>query len=48
MTILRKYHDHDFSYTDAVSFVVMKRQGTKKTFTFDNNFKVMKFTRIPE
>ena len=30
LTILRKYHDHGLSYTDAVSFVVMKRHETKK------------------
>ncbi len=48
MTILRKYHDHNFSYTDAVSFAAMKRHETKKAFTFDNHFTVMKFTKIPE
>ncbi|GER93563.1 hypothetical protein A45J_1309 [hot springs metagenome] len=30
ITILRKYHDYNFSYTDTVSLVAMKRHETKK------------------
>lgn len=48
LAILKKYHDHNFSYTDAVSFVVMKRHEIKKAFTFDNHFTVMKFLKIPD
>jgi predicted nucleic acid-binding protein len=37
-TILGKYHDHDFSYVDAVSFAIMKRQKIRKAFAFDKHF----------
>ena len=36
--ILRQHDDHDFSYTDATSFAVMNRLGTRAAFTFDRNF----------
>lgn len=45
--ILRKYHDQDFSYTDAVSFAIMKMQGIKKSFSFDKHFKTMGFAGLP-
>jgi uncharacterized protein len=45
--ILSKYLDQDFSYTDAVSFVIMKRQGIKKAFSFDKHFKIAGFTNLP-
>jgi len=45
--ILAKYMDQDFSYTDAVSFVIMKRQKIKKAFCFDKHFVTAGFTNIP-
>jgi predicted nucleic acid-binding protein len=45
--ILAKYGDQDFSYTDAVSFVIMKRQKMRKAFCFDKHFAVAGFTNIP-
>jgi uncharacterized protein len=45
--ILSKYLDQDFSYTDAVSFVIMKRQGIKKAFCFDKHFAIAGFTNLP-
>ena len=45
--ILVKYVDQDFSYTDAVSFVIMKRQKIKKAFCFDKHFVTAGFTSIP-
>lgn len=44
--ILRKYKDQDFSYTDAVSFVVMKQFGIGQAFTFDKHFITAGFTLI--
>jgi len=46
--ILRKYHDQDFSYTDAVSFAGMKQYGTTRAFSFDRHFVTAGFTIIPE
>mgnify|MGYP001619526279 CR=1 FL=1 len=45
--ILKKYSDQDFSYTDAVSFVVMNKQRIKKAFCFDTHFETMRFIKIP-
>jgi predicted nucleic acid-binding protein len=38
VTILRKFRDQDFSYTDAVSFALMKRDSVTRAFTFDSHF----------
>ena len=45
--ILRKYQDQDFSYTDAVSFAVMKHYEIGKAFSFDQHFVTAGFTLIP-
>ncbi|OGP87482.1 MAG: hypothetical protein A2156_10715 [Deltaproteobacteria bacterium RBG_16_48_10] len=45
--ILRKYDDQDFSYADAVSFVIMKRQKIRKAFCFDKHFTTAGFESIP-
>jgi predicted nucleic acid-binding protein len=45
--ILAKFTDQDFSYTDAVSFVMMKRQKIRKAFCFDKHFVTAGFTIIP-
>jgi len=45
--ILRKYQDHDFSFTDAVSFAVMKQHEIIKAFSFDQHFLIAGFTLIP-
>jgi len=45
--VLRKYEDQYFSYTDAVSFAMMKRQNIKKAFCFDKHFKTAGFETIP-
>lgn len=45
--ILVKYSDQDFSYTEAVSFVIMKRQKIRKAFSFDKHFVIAGFVNIP-
>jgi hypothetical protein len=45
--ILRKYGDQDFSYADAVSFVIMRKQKIKKAFCFDKHFSTANFIVIP-
>jgi len=37
--IIFKFKDKDYSLTDAISFVVMRKIGTKKAFAFDRHFK---------
>jgi predicted nucleic acid-binding protein len=46
--ILEKHTDQDFSFTDAVSFVVMQERGIEEAFTFDSHFATMGFRMIPE
>jgi len=45
--ILIKYGDQDFSYTDAVSFAIMKSQKIRKAFCFDKHFLTAGFENIP-
>ena len=45
--ILKKYRDQDFSYTDAVSFSIMKMQKIKRAFSFDKHFQTMGLIKIP-
>ena len=45
--ILNKYSDQCFSYTDAVSFALMKRQKIRKAFCFDKHFLIAGFTALP-
>lgn len=42
--ILFRYTDKDFSFADAISFVVMERLGITQTFTFDRHFAQYGFT----
>jgi len=46
-SILRQYQDQDFSYTDVVSFAVMKQYGITEAFSFDKHFATAGFTLIP-
>ncbi len=45
--ILGKYIDQDFSYADAVSFVIMRNQKIRKAFSFDRHFVTAGFINIP-
>ncbi len=45
--ILARYIDQDFSYTDAVSFVIMKRHKIREAFCFDKHFLTAGFIKIP-
>ncbi len=45
--ILAKYQDQDFSFTDAVSFAVMRELKIGKSFAFDSHFSTAGFATIP-
>ena len=45
--ILGKYADQDFSFADAVSFVVMQERGILEAFTFDSHFTSLGFQMLP-
>ncbi len=36
---MRKYSDHEISFTDCVSFAMMRRHGIRTAFTFDRHFR---------
>ncbi len=37
--VFNKYRDKEWSFTDCVSFVMMRRLGIKKAFAFDEHFR---------
>lgn len=45
--LLRRYADQPFSYTDAVSFALMRQRGISEAFAFDHHFLTAGFTLIP-
>jgi predicted nucleic acid-binding protein len=45
--ILERHSDQDFSFADAVSFVVMQERGIGQAFTFDNHFAILGFKMLP-
>lgn len=46
-TLLKRYSDHDFSFVDGTSFVVMKAIGISDAFAFDRHFSTAGFTTLP-
>ena len=48
LTFMAKYQDHYFSFTDCVSFVVMKELKTRDVFTLDSDFKAAGFNNLFE
>jgi predicted nucleic acid-binding protein len=44
---LERYGDQAFSFTDAVSFAVMRARGIGTAFTFDAHFRVARFETLP-
>jgi len=36
---MRKYADKEISFTDCVSFAIMRRVGIRTAFTFDRHFR---------
>lgn len=46
--LLRRFRDQRFSYTDAVSFVVMHSLGVTDAFAFDQHFATAGFIRVPQ
>lgn len=45
--LLARYEDKDFSYTDALSFVLMQRLAIPVAFTFDAHFRQYGLEVIP-
>ncbi|MGA9347357.1 MAG: PIN domain-containing protein [Anaerolineae bacterium] len=45
--ILCRYSDQDFSYTDAVSFALMRQRNIDTAFAFDKHFSIAGFSMVP-
>ena len=43
-----RYADRKLSYTDALSFVLMRERGIREAFTFDRHFPMAGFALWPE
>ena len=46
LQFIRKFSDQKISFTDSVSFVIMKNAGIAKAFSFDKHFKVVGFQLV--
>jgi len=46
-SILRRYSDQGFSYTDAVSFALMRQRDIDTAFAFDKHFLIAGFSMVP-
>ena len=46
--LLDQHSDQDFSFADAVSFVVMQERGITEAFTFDSHFASLGFQMLPK
>lgn len=44
---LARYQDQAFSFTDAVSFAVMRERGIREALTLDHHFSVAGFDAVP-
>ncbi|MFN8637665.1 MAG: PIN domain-containing protein [Chloroflexota bacterium] len=46
LQLIARYHDKDFSVTDATSFVVMERLGLHHALSFDDDFRQYGWTLL--
>jgi uncharacterized protein len=46
--LVSKFGDQRISFTDAVSFALMRRRGVRRAFTFDHHFRLAGFEVWPE
>jgi uncharacterized protein len=47
VTLLHRYAEHPFSFVDATSFAVMRKERIQYAFAFDAHFATAGFIRIP-
>ena len=47
LELFEKYADQKISFTDCVSFVLMRKVGLKEVFTFDQHFRYAGFEVVP-
>jgi predicted nucleic acid-binding protein len=45
--LFEKYADQEVSFTDALSFALMRRRRIDRAFTFDRHFRFAGFTMVP-
>ena len=45
--IFNLYDDHAIDMTDSLSFAIMERLGLRTVFTFDKDFEIHGFERLP-
>jgi len=47
LKLFEKYADQRVSFTDCISFVLMRRNRMTRVFTFDTHFSLLGFSLIP-
>jgi uncharacterized protein len=45
--LFEKYADNEVSFTDCISFVLMKEHRINRVFSFDRHFKAARFDLLP-
>ena len=45
--IFEKYADQKITFTDCISFVLMKQEGIKRAFSFDFHFRLAGYDVVP-
>jgi predicted nucleic acid-binding protein len=45
--LFEKYADNEVSYTDCISFILMKEQRITRVFSFDRHYKTAGFVLLP-
>ena len=48
LDLFEKFADQEVSFTDCISFVLMRRRQIKRVFSFDRHFRHAGFTLWPE
>ena len=48
ISFFEKYSDHRLSFTDCISFALMKSRKIKRVFTFDHHFRLAGFRTFPK
>lgn len=47
ISLIKKFKSYNLSLTDAISLIIMERQGITYSFSFDGHFSIIGFIKVP-